>query len=71
MLFTMFALVSKTGTSTERQAPTCTVGTKATTGANIPATLSSTSSASVLPLITTRQTPIATNAPTNTPCAGV
>jgi hypothetical protein len=47
------------------------VGTKATIGASTPATLRSTSSASVLPLIAMRLTPIATSAPTNTAWTGV
>ena len=47
------------------------MGTSATNGAQMPAKFSSTSSESVLPLSDTRQTPMATSAPTNRFCTGV
>ena len=47
------------------------VGTKATIGASTPATLRSMSSTSVLPLMATRLTPMATRAPTNMAWTGV
>ena len=47
------------------------VGTNATIGARTPATLRSMSSTSVLPLMATRLTPMATSAPTNIAWTGV
>ncbi len=71
MLFATSAVVLPASTGVDQQSPTPGVGTRAATGASIPAALSSTSSISVLPLSTTMQMPMASSAETNTPCAGV
>ncbi len=71
MLFATRAGTSATTNGTDRQSPAPGVGTKATPGASIPATLRRTSSASVFPLSATRQMPIVTSTPTNTECTGV
>ena len=51
--------------------PGGSVGTKATTGANMPARLSNTSSTAMLPFRQYRHTPIDTKAPIRNPCTGV
>ena len=71
-LLSMYALASTPAKAVDEQlGDGVEVGTKATIGANTPATLRSMSSTSVLPLMAMRLTPIATSAPTKMAWTGV
>ena len=71
MLFETFAAASPRSTGTEWQVPRPGVGTSATPGARMPATLSRMSSGSVLPFSTTMHTPIVISEPTKIARTGV
>ena len=71
MLLSMLTSRFLVSVRTEPHVPGSGYGTKATTGAQTPARLSSASSQSVLPRSATRLTPIVTSAATRKPWTGV